>query len=69
MTMKKWINRIIRSKTLMFNAAVAGMVGLEGAFSLLQPYLPGDVYAYFTVILIVGNKILRVITTQPLADK
>ena len=67
--LKVWFNRILRSKTLMFNAGVAALVALEGSFSLLQPYLRGDVYAYFTVILIVGNKVLRFFTTQPISEK
>jgi hypothetical protein len=54
---------------MMFNMVVAGLAALEGSFAFLQPYLPGDVFAYFTVILIVGNKILRVLTTEPLAAK
>ena len=67
--MKKWVNRIIRSKTLMFNILVAGMASAEGVFSLLQPYIAGNVFAYITIILTVGNAILRVLTTQPLKDK
>ena len=68
-TIKAWISRILRSKTLMFNATVAALAALEGSFSLLQPYLRGDVFAYFTVILIVGDKVLRFFTTQSLSDK
>jgi len=67
--MKKWIARIIRSKTLWFNAVVAGLAALEGVFGLLQAYLPGNVFAYITVILTAGNAVLRVYTTQSLADK
>lgn len=67
--MKKWITRCFKSKTMIFNAAVAGLAALEGSFSLLQPFIAGDVYAWFTVALIVGNKALRVITNQPLSDK
>jgi hypothetical protein len=54
---------------MVFNAIIAGFAALEASFSLLQPFVPGDVYAWFTVALIVGNKILRVITTQPLSSK
>lgn len=67
--MKKWINRIARSKTMWFNALVAGMATLEGGFNLLQPYVAGNVYAYLTIALTVGNAMLRVVTTQPLKDK
>lgn len=67
--MKKWFVRCAKSKTMVFNGIVAAAAALEASFSLLQPFLPGDVYAWFTVILIVGNKVLRVYTTQSLSDK
>lgn len=67
--MKKWFSRIIRSKTLWFNAVVAAMASLEAAFGLLQPFIPGNVFAYLTVALTVGNAFLRILTTQSLADK
>jgi len=67
--MKKWINRIIRSKTMMFNILVAVMAVGEAAFGFVQPYIAGNVYGYGMAILTVGNAILRVVTTQPLKDK
>ena len=67
--MKQWISRIVRSKTLMFNLLVAIVASLEGVFTVLQPYVAGNVYAYLTIALTVGNAILRVLTTQPLAEK
>lgn len=67
--MKKWISRILRSRTLRFNMLVAAMASAEGVFGLLQPYIAGNVFAYITIILTVGNAILRVLTTQPLKDK
>lgn len=67
--MKKWISRILRSKTLMFNIIVAAVASLEGVAGLLQPYIAGNVFAYITIALTVGNAILRVVTTQPLRDK
>jgi hypothetical protein len=67
--MKNWISRCMRSKTMLFNAIVASLAALEGVFSLLQPHIGGNVYAYLTIALTVGNAFLRVITTQPLKDK
>lgn len=67
--MKKGFSRIVRSKTMWFNAIVAAMASLEAAFGLLQPFIPGNVFAYLTIALTVGNAFLRVLTTQPLADK
>lgn len=64
-----WFQRIIRSKTMWFNAIVAGMAAIEPALGLLQSFLPGNVYAYLTAFLTVGNAMLRAVTTQPLSEK
>jgi len=66
---KIWFDRIVRSKTMWFNAVVAGLAALEPVFGLLQSFLPGNVYAYLTVVLTVGNAMLRVVTTTALEDK
>ena len=34
---------------------------------MLQPYLPGSVYAWFSVVLTLANSALRVITAAPIA--
>lgn len=68
-TTKKWWSRVIRSKTLWFNAIVAGLAALEAVYSVLQPFVPGNAYAWFTVILTVGNAVLRVVTKLPLESK
>jgi hypothetical protein len=59
----------MKSKTMMFNAIVASLAALEGVFNLLQPHIAGNVYAYLTVGLTVGNAFLRTITTEPLKNK
>lgn len=56
-----------QSKTLWFNALVAGLLVLEANFAVLQPYLSGSVYAWFSCVLAVGNAMLRVVTTASLA--
>ncbi len=67
--MKIWISRILASKTMWFNAVVASLAAFEGVFTVLQPYVAGNVYAWLTIALTVGNAALRVVTTQALADK
>ncbi len=56
-----------QSKTLWLNLIAAALIALEAQFTLLQPYLPGNVYAWFAVVLTVANSVLRVITAAPLA--
>ena len=67
--MNDWIIRCMKSKTMMFNAIVASLAALEGVFNLLQPHIAGNVYAYLTVSLTVGNAFLRTITHEPLSNK
>lgn len=55
-----------KSKTLWFNAAVAGLAALESGANMIQPYLPGNVYGYGLMLLTVGNAMLRIVTTQGL---
>lgn len=55
------------SKTLRFNLVAAALIALEAQFALLQPYLPGNVYAWVATALAVGNAVLRVVTVAPLA--
>lgn len=64
-----WARCCYKSRTIWFNAIVAGLAAAEPVFGMLQSFLPGNVYAYLTVALTVGNAILRVLTTQPLANK
>jgi len=55
------------SKTLWFNLIAAGLIAMETQFSVLQPYLPGSVYAWIATVLTVVNAVLRVVTAAPLA--
>lgn len=56
-----------QSKTLWLNILAAALIALETQFSLLQPFLPGNVYAWVAVVLTVANSMLRIVTTQALA--
>ena len=68
-SIKVWYSRIIRSRTMWFNFIVAIFASLEAVYSVLQPFVPGNSYAWLTVILTVGNAILRVVTKLPLEAK
>lgn len=60
--MKKWY----QSKTLLLNAFAAGLLALEAASGILQPFLSVNFYAAVAVALPVINAVLRVVTTQGL---
>ena len=59
----------LRSKTIWFNMLVALMGAGEAVFGVLRPYIGGQVYGYGMAILLIGNTILRVLTTMPLDQK
>jgi len=57
--MKKWY----KSKTILFNILMAGLIALEAGLSQLSALVPANWYAIIAIILPVGNAILRVIST------
>ena len=62
MNQKVWY----RSKVLWFNVLVALLATAEVSLRVVQDYLPGNVFAWLTFVLTVGNAALRVITRQGL---
>lgn len=58
-----------KSKTLWFNAAVAGLAALEANANLIQPYVPGNVYGWGMMLLTCGNAMLRFGTNQGVSLK
>ena len=55
-----------RSKVLWFNALVAALAMAEVSLRVVQDYLPGNVFAWLTFVLTIGNAALRVMTRQGL---
>lgn len=55
-----------QSKTVWLNLISALLLALELKFDLLQPLVPGNVYAWMSVAITVANGILRVVTAAPL---
>lgn len=55
-----------KSRTLIINAAFAGLIALEASMHVLQPLLPVNFYALVAGLLPVINAIMRVVTTQGL---
>jgi len=58
-----------KSKTLWFNAAIAALAALEASAQVLQPLVPGNVYAYGMMLLSVGNAVLRIVSAERLTLK
>lgn len=56
-----------KSKTIIFNAAIAGLAALEAGAHFIQPYVPGNVFGYGVLLLTTGNAVLRIVTTQGLS--
>lgn len=78
--MKAWLAKAwlhlrgaVRSWTIWFNgvmaAGLAALPSLQDWFPQLQNYLPTKPYQYATVLLLVGNFLLRFKTTKSLAAK
>lgn len=61
-TTKPWY----KSRTLWFNAIVAILIALETGLHIIQPYVPGNIYAWSLLLLIIVNAALRIITSQGL---
>ena len=55
-----------RSKTLVFNAAVAVLTVIELKLHLLQPYLPENYFVIVAIAVPAVNIFLRTVTTQPI---
>ena len=60
MSKKVWY----QSKVLWFNGLVACLAAAEVSLRIVQDHLPGNVFAWLTFVLTIGNAALRVMTRQ-----
>lgn len=58
-----------KSKTMWLHIFSAAFVAVEMNFKLLQPHIPGDVFAYATLTINAVGAGLRLITTKGVALK
>ena len=63
------MKKYVVSKTLWFNALLGAVAALEGSFQVLQPHMPVNVFAALTVVLTVGNGVLRAVTNTAIQFK
>lgn len=64
----KWLTKLHKSKTMLFNILVAVLGIVEMNMQVLQEYL-GTHYGIIFMLVAVVNVILRTVTTKPLNDK
>jgi hypothetical protein len=56
----------VRSRMLWFNGICLALAAAEAQLGLLEPVLPGGLYAWLAFILPVGNALLRGMTSSAL---
>jgi hypothetical protein len=54
------------SRTIWFNGVAGVVAAAESSMGMLQPVLGANAYAALTFIVLVGNALLRAVTTQPI---
>lgn len=55
------------SRTIWFNVICTGLAAAEMSLGMLQALLPVNAYAVLSFVLVVGNTVLRGLTSTPLA--
>jgi hypothetical protein len=64
----KWLTKVHKSKTMMFNILIAVLSIVELNIGLFQAVL-GDYYGVIFMLVAIINVILRTVTTQPISEK
>lgn len=68
-TIKIWLDRIIRSKTMWLAALLAVLGAIQASTEALSTFLSPSAAGMVTVVVSALVALLRVVTTQPLRDK
>lgn len=63
------IQRILKSKTMIFSLLLAICGAVEGSTGFLQTVLAPEQFGWVMLVIAMVTAILRVLTTQPLQDK
>lgn len=68
-TIKVWYSRVIRSRTMWLAMLLAVLGAVQASFGLFAEVLTPEVYGIATMVVGVAVAVLRVLTTQSLAEK
>lgn len=63
------LQKILKSKTLMFSLLLAVLGVVEVSFGIFQNYLSPAVYGFSLMLISIIVAVLRVLTTLPLDEK
>ena len=63
------IKQMLKSKTMIFAIALAGLGALQASSTALAPFMSPLVYGIFTLVVAVAVAILRVLTTTSISEK
>lgn len=63
------IQKILKSKTLMFSLALAILGVIEASFQVFAPYMSPALYGFVLMGISITVAVLRIVTTLPLDQK
>jgi hypothetical protein len=63
------IQKILKSKTLMFSLILAILGVIEASFQVFAPYMSPAIYGFVLMAISVTVAVLRIVTTLPLNEK
>ena len=63
------IQKILKSKTLMFSLALAILGVIEASFQVFAPFMSPAIYGFVLMAISITVAVLRIVTTLPLNEK
>lgn len=63
------ISKVLKSKTILFNAAVLALGIATAVTPEIQNFIEPEAYGVLLAVISILNKVLRVITTNAIGDK
>jgi hypothetical protein len=63
------IQKILKSKTLMFSLTLAILGVIEASFQVFAPFMSPAIYGFVLMAISITVAVLRIVTTLPLNEK